>query len=81
MGQGTDVCVRRALMSVRAQHFMHVTSLAVACGTLHVLARCERCGVIAERTLASAHKGLVDVIATERRSLRMDASTPLSSST
>lgn len=47
---------------------LYVTSLSLGSGRLHLVARCDRCGVLAERTLFE-HE-LVHVIATEALAAR-----------
>ena len=50
----------------QASGFLHITWVSLGNGGVHVIARCDRCRVLAERTVgSSADEGLLDVIAVE----------------
>ena len=50
----------------QASGFLHVTWVSLGNGGLHLIARCDRCRVIAERSIgAGADEGILDVIAIE----------------
>ena len=54
-----------------ASGHLHITWLSLESGRIHLVARCDRCNVLAERTVVeNADEGVLNVIATEALAAR-----------